>query len=266
MKKFVLLIILVSFSSCSQQTENSQQVIIPTDKWNNHFTSAEVEGTFVLTKLNSDTLIVYNVERAKTGFLPASTFKIPNSLISLESKVIADENEIIKWDGKKRFYDKWNQDQNLSSAIKFSCVWFYQELARRVGKEKMQYYLDTLNYGNSKMGSDVDKFWLEGDIRISAIEQVEFLTKFLNCNLPFSKRNFDIVEKIMLVDSTDNYKQFAKTGWGGDDDNQVGWYVGFVKNKFGVWIFALNIHIKKDDDAQFRKKIVNDILKREGII
>jgi beta-lactamase class D len=70
----------------------------------------------------------------------------------------------------------------------------------------------------------------------------------------------------MLVDSTDNYKQFAKTGWGGDDDNQVGWYVGFVKNKFGVWIFALNIHIMKDDDAQFRKKIVNDILKREGII
>jgi beta-lactamase class D len=266
MKKFVLLIILVSFVSCSQQTKNSQQVIIPTDKWKNHFTNAEVEGTFVLTKLNSDSLFVYNFERAKTGFLPASTFKIPNSLISLESKVIADENEIIKWDGKKRFYDAWNQDQNLSSAIRISCVWFYQELARRVGKDKMQFYLDTLNYGNSIMGADVDKFWLEGELRISAIEQIDFLTNFLNRDLPFSKRNFDIVEKILLVDSTDNYMQFAKTGWGGDDDNQVGWYVGFVKNSSGVWIFALNIHIKKDEDAQFRKIIVNEILKREGII
>ena len=266
MKKLILVLCILISISCSQQTEMNQQIVISADKWDKHFTNAEIECTFVLTKLNSDSLIIYNPERAKKGFLPASTYKIPNSLIALESKVIEDENEIIQWDGVKRFYDKWNANQNLQSAIKYSCVWFYQELARRVGKEKMQFYLDTLYYGNSKMGADVDKFWLEGDLRISAIEQIEFLTKFINHDLPFAKRNFNIVEKILLVDSTENYRQFAKTGWGGDDDNQVGWYVGFVRNNSGVWIFALNIHIKRDKDAVQRKLITNEILIREGII
>ncbi len=266
MKKFILLFYLFLFVSCSQRNDKEQKIFISVDYWGKYFTNSEVEGTFVLTKLNSDSLLVFNPKRAKKAFLPASTFKIPNSLISLESKVIADENEIIKWDGVTRFYDKWNADQNLKSAIKYSCVWFYQELARRVGKEKMQFYLDTLNYGNSKMGADVDKFWLEGDLKISAVEQIEFLTQFLNRDLPFSDRNFDIVEKILLVDSTENYRQFAKTGWGGDDNNQVGWYVGFVKNNSGTSIFALNIHIKSDKDAEQRKLITNEILKQENII
>lgn len=221
-----------------------------------------MNGTFVLTKLNSDTLFCFNSARADSAFLPASTFKIINSLISLETGAIKDENEIIKWDGVKRFYAFWNQDQNLSSAIKISCVWFYQELARRVGKEKMQFYLDTLNYGNSKMGADVDKFWLQGDLKISAVEQIKFLTQFLNRDLPFSERNVDIVEKILLVDSTENYKQYAKTGWSGE----IGWYVGYVIRQNQIWIFAMNINMIGIEDAKHRIEMTESILEKEGIL
>jgi len=238
------------------------------ESWGNYFDEVSLDGTFVLTKMNSDTVKVYNLDRSLNSYLPASTYKILNSLISLESKVIKDENEIIKWDGKKRFYDMWNQDQNLKSALKYSCVWFYQDLARRVGKQKMQYFLDSVKYGNSKMGAEIDNFWLEGDLRISAQEQVKFISKFLNYDLPFSKRNMEIVKNIMLVDSTVNYKLFAKTGWTARvaEDKQIGWYVGFVENSDGCWIFAMNIDISENADSKNRQEITDKVLKQEGII
>lgn len=268
MKKIILLLALNLLISCKQNQRSNEdsQKILNAEKWEPFFGETGLNGTFGLKKLRSDTLEIYNVERAQKQFLPASTFKILNSLISLEVKVINDENEIIKWDGKARFYDKWNQDHNLKSAIKYSCVWFYQELARRVGKEKMQYYLDTTRYGNSKIGTDVDKFWLEGDLRISALEQMKFLEEFLNKELPFSKENFGIVKNIMLIDSTSNYKLYAKTGWTARVGNQIGWYVGFIIQHNNTWIFAMNIDINDNKDAKLRQEITRKILILEGLI
>ncbi|MCB0729998.1 MAG: class D beta-lactamase [Ignavibacteriae bacterium] len=261
----ILVLIIIQVSSLIAQL-NNDKVFIENENWSEFYNSAKVNGTFVLTKLNSDSIFCFNKNRTDSSFLPASTFKIINSLISLETKAIEDENEIIKWDGQKRFLENWNQDQNLRSAIKYSCVWFYQELARRVGKEKMQYYLDVCNYGNSKMGDKIDTFWLEGDIRISAKEQIKFLTNFLNKTLPFSDRNFEIVKNIMLIDSTDKYKYYAKTGWTARVEREIGWYVGFVERLGETWIFAINIDMNGIDDAKYRIEITESILKQEGIL
>ncbi|MCB0742589.1 MAG: class D beta-lactamase [Ignavibacteriae bacterium] len=266
--KILIIYYFLAFSILFSQTsinEISEKYKSQND-WGKYFDESGVEGTFILYNLNEDSLKVYNQERAEKQFLPASTFKILNSLISLEVKAVKDENEIIKWDGVKRFYDAWNQDQNMKSAIKISCVWFYQELARRVGREKMQYYLDTCNYGNSKMGDKIDTFWLEGDIRISAKEQIKFLTNFLNKTLPFSDRNFEIVKNIMLIDSTDKYKYYAKTGWTARVEREIGWYVGFVERLGETWIFAINIDMNGIDDAKYRIEITESILKQEGIL
>lgn len=269
MKYFILFSLSLFLFSCKnpEVIKNNVQ-IIENDDWGKEFKSAELEGTFVLTKLNSDSLNVFNVSRSGEGFLPASTFKIINSMISLETEVIKDEKEIIKWDGKKRFYDKWNSDQNLASAIKYSCVWFYQELARRIGRERMQGYLDSTSYGNSKIGEKIDTFWLEGDLRISAIEQIKFLTKFLNKDLPFTDRNMEISKNILLVESTEFSKLYAKTGWTArvEKDKQIGWYVGFVEKENDTWIFAMNIDFYKSESAKFREAISRKILKVEGLI
>lgn len=238
------------------------------ESWGGFFNDVSRDGTFVLKKINSDTVKVYNFERSLNKYLPASTYKILNSLIALETKVIKDENEIIKWDGVKRFYEMWNKDQTLGSAIKYSCVWAYQELARRIGKEKMQYYLDTVKYGNSQMGAGIDNFWLQGDLRIAAQEQIEFLTKFIKHDLPFSIEHMDIVKNIMLVDSSENYQLYAKTGLTARvaEGEQIGWYVGFVEKTTGYWIFAMNLDIKENSEYKNRQAITNKILKREGII
>lgn len=225
-----------------------------------------VKGSFVLYDMKNGHFMRYNSERCKERFIPASTFKIPNSLIGLETGVIKDENFVIPWDSVVRSIESWNRDQTLASAIKYSAVWYYQELARRVGKEKMQYYINECKYGNMDISENVDDFWLRGNIRISQNEQIEFLNKMYNYKLPFSKRNIDIVKKIILQESTDSYRLFAKTGWA--IVPYVGWYVGYVEVNGNVYFFANNIEGEEDntDFPKSRIEITRSILDSEGII
>lgn len=171
-------------------------------------------GTMVIYDKNNNKYIKYNPERAAERFLPASTFKIPNSIFGLESGVIEDENFVIKWDGIERDIKEWNQDLDLTSAIKISCVPYYQELARRVGKDNLQEYLNKTDYGNKTIGNAIDLFWLDNTLRISADEQIQFLNKFYDYELPFSKRNIDIVKKIMSEEKYPSSILKFKTGTG----------------------------------------------------
>jgi beta-lactamase class D len=236
------------------------------ESWASIFNKHNIVGTFVLYEMNTGQLQIYNEKRSKQAFLPASTFKILNSLISLETGVINSVNDTIKWDGKEWWFDSWNQDQTMKNAISISCVWFYQELARRIGNERMQDWITRVGYGNEKMGSQVDNFWLEGDLRISAEEQIKFLERLINNELPFTNKNQEIVRNIIITDSTENYIMHSKTGWAMRAKNQVGWFVGYVEKKNGKWIFALNIDIGNKSDAKLRKKISYEILRTEGII
>jgi len=227
----------------------------------NIFDKSKLKGTIVISALNNDVKYIYNNQRAVKGYIPASTFKIINTLIALEEKVIKDENEIIKWDGKVRSYSSWNKDQTLQSAISVSCIWCYQKFAQEIGNDKYLTYLKNINYGNHKTGSKVTTFWLDGDIKISAIEQIEFLKKLYKNELPFKQRYIDITKKILTVEQTENYIIKAKTGFSG----KIGWYVGYVETRNGVWFFALNADVTKDK-LKYRKQIVMDALKMKDII
>ena len=200
------------------------------------------KAAFVLYDYNDNIFIKHNSERCKQRFSPASTFKIPNSLIGLETGVINDAEFPIPWDSVKTWNENWNRDHTLRSAIKYSVVPYYKELARRVGREKMQTYLENLNYGNINIGNKVDEFWLNGDLQISANEQVDFLVKLYKNEVPFSQRSIDIVKDIIIVEKNDNYTIRAKTGGGIlSRDKMIGWYVGYVETQKGVYFFALNI-------------------------
>src|SRR5690606_15616267 len=206
-------------------------------------------GCFVLYDLNKDQYIKFNPERCTEQFIPASTFKIFNSLVGLETGAVKDENEIMKWDGEKRFYDAWNQDLNMNDAFKYSAVWFYQELARRVGEEKMQHYININHYGNEDISGGIDRFWLDGGIRISADEQIEFLKRIYKNEVKFSKRSIDILKRIMIYDQNDDYIIRAKTGWAIRVKDQVGWFVGYVEKNDNVYFFALNVESKNPEEG-----------------
>lgn len=230
------------------------------------FIERNVKGTIIISSLDGKSEYCYNKERSGNRYLPASTFKIPNTLIALEERAIISEKEIIKWDGKKREWSSWNRDQSLESAFPISCVWFYQELARRVGDSRYLFHLDKMQYGNQKTGPDVTTFWLEGDIRISAREQIDFLKKLYKGQLPYKKEHLKILKRIMVVDETPKYIIRAKTGWVMRTEHQIGWYVGYVEKSGQVWFFAANIDIEKKSDSAFRKEITMKALDVLGII
>lgn len=259
MKTIFIFIQALLFVACSFTRETPKE-------WQTIFENNNANGTFVLYNLDTQEYKYYNSLRSDSAFIPASTFKILNSLIALETNVIKDENEIIKWDGIDRGWDKWNRDQNMKSAIAVSCVWFYQELARRIGKNRMQNWLNKVKYGNRQMGGKIDNFWLQGNLRISANEQVKFLEKLVNNNLPFKKKNMETVKRIMITDSTDNYIVHSKSGWETKTNPQIGWLVGYVEKGNSKWIFAMNMDIVKKSDLELRKKITYDILRDEKII
>ncbi|MBI1936966.1 MAG: class D beta-lactamase [Ignavibacteriales bacterium] len=220
-------------------------------------------GTFVLYDKGGEKYFRYNEARSAERFLPASTFKIPNSLIGLESGVIKDADFVIKWDSVKRWNDEWNKDHTLKSAIQNSVVWYYQELARRVGREKMQKYLDDIGYGSCVIGEKIDFFWLDNSLKISADEEVEFLKRFYDYKLPFSKRSVDIVKEIMNEEIYPASRLKFKTGSGQKEDGTwLCWLVGYVEKNKNVYFFAFNIEGKSfEETSSARNKISREVLK-----
>jgi beta-lactamase class D len=152
------------------------------------FVSRGVRGTMVIASLSGEMTYVHDTRRAGKRFSPASTFKIPHSLIALEERAIRDERDTLRWDGVRRAIPAWNRDQTLASAFTASCVWYYQEIARRVGMEKERAYLKALSYGNQSAGDALEMFWLDGSLQVSALEQIHFLRGVVRRTFPFSPR------------------------------------------------------------------------------
>src|SRR6202165_2081022 len=165
-----------------------------------HFTDEDTVGTFVGYKVDDYLVIASDKNRSGEAVLPASTFKIPKSLIALEPGVVGDpDKDIFKWDGVTRSIDAWNKDHTLRSAIAVSAVPVYQEIARRIGQERMQKYVDLFEYGNRDIGGGIDQFWLTGNLRIDPMQQVDFVDRLRRGVLPVSKRSQDLVCDILSV-------------------------------------------------------------------
>ncbi|HEX8281407.1 MAG TPA: class D beta-lactamase, partial [Chthoniobacterales bacterium] len=195
------------------------------------FEAQKVTGTFVLFDPASETMLVSNEARAKERFTPASTFKIANSLIGLEVGAVRDIDEVLPYGGQPQRIKAWEKDMNLRDAIKASNVAVYRELARRIGLERMRDMVRKLGYGNADIGGVVDRFWLDGPLAISAVEQTEFLARLAEGKLPVSAAAISAVKEITLLEKTDRYELHGKTGWYWPDDGgqQIGWWVGWIE-------------------------------------
>lgn len=253
---FFTLMIVFSTSSISQK-QFSEQII------KKYFDEFGETGVFIMYDLKMDKYFYHNRQYADSSLTPASTFKILNSLIGLETEVIADENFIIPWDKVERRFPGWNEDNTLKSAFKYSTVWYYQELARRVGLDKMKYYLNKVDFGNKETNGNVDKFWLDGSLTISPNEQMKFLIKLYNEELPFTKRSYEIIKNIMIAHSDSVYTIRAKTGWNDLNGKDVGWYIGYYQTQDNVYFFVnclLTNGNRSNNFLNARKEIVYKIM------
>jgi beta-lactamase class D len=209
-----------------------------------HFVDDGTEGTFVGYRVDDYLIIASDKERSGEGRLPASTFKVANSLIALETGVVADaDQDVFKWDGVKRPMEAWNKDHTLRSAIAASAVPVYQEIARRIGEERMHKYVDLLDYGNKDIGGGIDQFWLTGSLRIDPVQQVDFLDRLRRGVLPISKRSQEIVRDILPITKVGDTIIRAKSGLLGAERGQpsLGWMVGWAEKGEARTVFALNM-------------------------
>lgn len=281
MKYLCALFLGIILLSCSPGSETDQGTNYETvDTLSQEQESTEIQKLFDSISLNGSVLIydpskdIYysnDLEWAHSGHLPASTFKITNSIIALETGVVEDDSTMFKWDGKKRRLSFWERDMVFRDAFHLSCVPCYQDIARKIGTDRMIAFLDSFKYGNMFLDSNsIDLFWLEGESKITQFEQIAFLKKFYNSDLPIKERTENIMKRLMVIDKNDSYTISGKTGWSIRDGNNIGWFVGFVEVKEDVYYFATKVEPKEDFDmdqfASIRKKLSFEALKALGII
>lgn len=247
----VLLLVQLSFACTSPNGEIEAKASTPREKevdLADFFTGIDPgDATFVLYHPISDQTVRYNSVRAQQRFIPASTYKIPNSLIALETGVAKGAEYMIPWDDAVKpdegfWSPAWSGNHTLRSAIRLSVYWYFQALAREIGAEQIQSYLDQFAYGNRDIGGGIDQFWLHGDLRISPNEQVIFLERMYNGTLGISDRTTQIVKEILVLEEAENYRLSGKTGTADvTPTRELAWLVGFVEREGEVWFYALNM-------------------------
>jgi beta-lactamase class D len=237
------------------------------DSLKKYFDENKVDGCFTLLNNADGKVTVYNMQLDTQRFSPASTFKIVNSLIGLQTGVITNDTMLIKWDGIKRSNELWNKDMGMKEAFKASSVPYYQEVARRIGRDTMKRWIDSIGYGNKSMNGPIDSFWLNNAIKISPDEQLGLVKRLYFDQLPFRKSVHEQVRGAMLQEETTAYKLSYKTGWGFDEQkNNIGWQVGWVEENNHVYFFVTFIKAGKEeiDMRAIRKNITTGILKHLG--
>jgi beta-lactamase class D len=237
------------------------------DSLGKYFIENKVEGTFALLDNGTGKITVHNLERYRdSAYLPASTFKIVTSLVGLQTGKIVNDSMKIQWDGTDRGRPECNKELSMYEAFRISCPPWYQELARRLGKDTMQQWLDTLGYGNKKM-SAIDTFWLDNSLKIKPDEQLGLVKRLYFNQLPFHRINHEIVKRAMLFEDNTNYKLSYKTGWGfKENGNSIGWMVGWIEENKHPYFFVLNIETpdRNADIPGIRLRIVKGILQPYG--
>lgn len=256
----------VLFSCSSPNHEVKSKPYVPIEKqFQTLLDTGSVKGSILIFDVNKSKYYSNDLEYAKTSHLPASTFKIPNSLIALELGIVETDTSTILWDGKKRRFKIWEQDLSFRDAFHFSCVPCYQEIAAKVGVERMIDYTNKFQFGKMVLDSNtLTNFWLEGNSGINQFQQIEFLQSLEASQLQISERTESIMKRMMLITKNDSIELRGKTGWSNFEKVNNGWYVGYVKRQENTYYFATNIEpengLKLNTFAERRKTITYDAL------
>ncbi|RYY90485.1 MAG: class D beta-lactamase [Chitinophagaceae bacterium] len=234
-----------------------------------YFTDSKTDGCFALLNNTNGEFTMYNLARYRDSFFtPASTFKIVNSLIGLQTGKITNDSMVIPWNGVPMERTECNENMSMYTAFRRSCPNWYQELARRIGRDTMQGWLDSLSYGNKKI-SKVDSFWLDNSLKVRPDEELGLVKRLYFNQLPFFKTNQEIVKRAMLFENTPAYRLAYKTGLGiKENGRELAWVVGWVEENNHPYFFVLNFETTQPgtDVRTLRINILKGMLKDLGFL
>jgi len=233
--------------------------------WTRHFTG--ITGTFVLLNGRTGKYTRHDAVRATQRFAPCSTFKVPNTAILLETGAAPDADYVVPYDPALNQEGDWARDHSLRSAFRFSVLWYYQTLARRAGLPAEQRLLHQFRYGNESTSGGLEKtgnpFWVDGTLRISADEQVDFLRRFHDGRLGLSERTTRLTRDIMVAEETPTWRLSAKTGACHPVGEDVAlWYVGYVERPDEeIYYFAMEM-----GDTRYEPLMSSRVTKTKAIL
>lgn len=260
-KLYILMLTILSLNLFGKEFVNNEKI-------GEIFKKENATGTIVIYDVENNKYIGFNEKRANKRYQPASTFKIFNSLIGLSTGAVKNVDEVFYiYDGSKMFLKSWENDMSLRSGIKVSHVPAFKQLARTIGKERMQENIKKLGYGNEYIGNEVDTFWLKGPLKINAKEQAEILAKLAKKELSYPKEIQEKVAEITVLETGKDYVLHGKTGWATDNVKpSIGWFVGWVEKNNKIYTFAINMDLDDAKNLPLREKIVKESLKEIGIL
>jgi beta-lactamase class D len=271
MKNFLAFLIVILFAiSCSSNNVDIDNSL------KKYFDDNKADGCFAIMDNGTGKFTVYNLSRYRdSSYLPASTFKIVNSLIGLQTGKITSDSMVIKWDGVVRHIAEWNKDLTMYEAFRVSALPYYQEVARRIGKDTMQSWLDSLQYGAKSdkqrfiIKSPIDSFWLDNTLKMTPDQELGVVKRLYFDQLPFFKGYQETVKNAMLFEDQPGYRLAYKTGWGfTEQGHSLGWIVGWIEENKHPYFFVLNVESTDHDFDMYtiRMKILKDILKKLGFM
>ncbi len=280
---FFVIILIISVISAEGIKTFASESVTQSRKEKNYF--PQMKGCFLLYNVKKKTFDkVIGEENCREHWVACSTFKVPLAVMAFDSGVLKDENETLKWDGKKGSLESHNHDQNAKTWIKDSVVWFSQRLTPQLGKQKIEKYLHDFHYGNEDFSGGLKDAWLvsPGDkgpaLKISAYEQVDFMKNLWADRLPVSKRAMQITRDISFLEvSPHGFKLSGKTGsnyYNQDTHKEkrvgFGWFISHLEKEDQEYIAVANFRDLAPVDAKKygglrAKQIVKDILLDEGL-
>lgn len=275
MRNYLLFVLLLA-TACTQTEPTDAAMVTPLEEteetseitvlnFQSLVDSFHVDGSILIR--SNTTFYSNNFDWARERHVPASTFKIPNSIIALELGILKNDSSMIYWNGEQHFMDSWEQDLYFRDAFHFSCVPCYQEIARKVGVKRMIEQTDALNFGKLTINAEnIDKFWLGEDAQISQFEEIDFLKRFHEKELPISDRTHEIMSRMMIIEQNDDYILRGKTGWSDNGKEHNCWFVGSIESNGKFHYFATNIQpsyeAEMSEIVSLRKEITFKALKQ----
>lgn len=235
------------------------------------FKECNLKGSTTIYDLKKDRWVFTDSLDALVETLPASTFKVINLLVALETGVIKDENDTVHWVGSTDtalygYRPEIYRDMTVKEAFQESAGWAFIELAKKVGRERYQHYLTLSHYGNRTLTEKGADFWNFGAFAVSPLNQVQFLANVFKGKTPFSKRNLEILKRAMITEQTSSFTMRSKTGWTRVEGKDWGWWIGYVEHRDNVYFFATRVTkdraIRNERFGPCRKDITKEILRQ----
>ena len=194
-------------------------------------------------------------------YTPASTFKLAIALMGYDAGILQDAHAPV-WDYQPSYPDwggdDWRKPVDPTHWIKYSVFWYSQQIGEKLAwracsNTRPRLATATRMCRATRKNNGTQGAWHVSSLRVSPLEQLDFLRRLARRQLPVKPQAYDMAE--ILFDAgvdADGWKIHGKTGTGspgsfGDYDREhaYGWYVGWARKNGRELVFARLIQDEK---------------------